>query len=98
MKTFNLDPKVRWCCYYWRYQVCSDNKEKLTRSVKEEQNGKESKDIDNGEDDNEEDGDQLEENQEEEIGEEEPKEETTNQVFWFDLIWTCANLSEYSTL
>jgi hypothetical protein len=57
------------------------NKEKLTRSVKEEQNGKESKDIDNGEDDNEEDGDQLEENQEEEIGEEEPKEETTNQVF-----------------
>ena len=55
------------------------NKEKLTRSVREEQNGKEIKDIDKGEDDEEEDGDQLEDKSVEETGE--LKEETTNQVF-----------------
>ena len=55
------------------------NKEKLTRSVKEEQNGKESNDIDNGEDDdNEEDGDQLEEKSVEETGK---LTNTTNNTF-----------------
>ena len=48
------------------------NKEKLTMSTKEEDNGKESKEPDYDED-----KDQLEEKQEEETGE----KETTNQVF-----------------
>jgi hypothetical protein len=46
------------------------NREKLTMSTKEENNGKELKEPDYDED-----GDQLEEKQEEETG------ETTNQVF-----------------
>ena len=50
------------------------NKEKLTMSGKEEDNGKESKEPDYDEDKG-----QLEEKQEEEAGE--LKEETTNQVF-----------------
>jgi len=50
------------------------NKEKLTMSTKEEENGKVSKEPDYNED-----KDQLEEKQEEETGE--LKRETTNQVF-----------------
>ncbi|CAN5316093.1 hypothetical protein BH18THE2_BH18THE2_39500 [soil metagenome] len=50
------------------------NKEKLTMSTKEDNNGKESKELDYDEDQ-----EQLEEKQEEETGE--LKEETTNQVF-----------------
>jgi hypothetical protein len=50
------------------------NKEKLSMSTKEDNNGKESKEPDYDED-----NDQLDEKQEEETGE--LKEETTNQVF-----------------
>ena len=51
------------------------NKEKLTMSTKEEENGKVSKEPDYNED-----KDQLEEKQEEDTGEL-SKNETTNQVF-----------------
>ena len=51
------------------------NKEKLTISTKEEDNGKESKEPDYDED-----KDQIEEKQEEETGEVR-KQETTNQIF-----------------
>jgi hypothetical protein len=51
------------------------NKEKLTMSTKEEENGKVSKEPDYNED-----NDQLEEKQEEDTGEL-SKNETTNQVF-----------------
>ena len=73
MKTFNLDPKVCWCYYYWCYQVCSDNKEKLISDKKED--GTESKEPDYDED-----KDQLEEKQEEETGE----KATMNTIFWFN--------------
>jgi hypothetical protein len=53
--------------------VVQTNKEKLTMSANEDDNGKESREPDY------EDKEQLEEKQEEETGE--IKEETTNQVF-----------------
>jgi len=65
-------PDNKWCHNNGRYQVCSDNKEKLM-STKEED--KESKEPDYNDD-----KDHLEE-QEEETGELNEQESTTNNVF-----------------